>query len=239
MANWNPWRGCHKISEGCQYCYIHSGDIKKGIDTNIITKTDQFYRPIQKNKKGEYIIKTNQIVYTCFNSDFFIEEADQWRAEVWDMIRQRQDLKFLLLTKRIDRFGHVVPEDFKRNFQHVIIGCSVENQKQVDQRLSVFVDLPIKHKLIICQPMIEKIDLSKYINQNIDLVVVGGEAHKQARPLHYNWVLHIRDLCEKNCVNFEFRQLGSILIKDNKTYKIPRHQLASNAKKADINLMFK
>lgn len=34
MAIWNPWRGCHKHSEGCKYCYIHKGDYKRGIDTN-------------------------------------------------------------------------------------------------------------------------------------------------------------------------------------------------------------
>lgn len=30
MAMWNPWRGCHKHSEGCKYCYIHKGDFKRG-----------------------------------------------------------------------------------------------------------------------------------------------------------------------------------------------------------------
>lgn len=38
MAMWNPWRGCHKYSEGCKYCYIHKGDTKRGVDTNIIVK---------------------------------------------------------------------------------------------------------------------------------------------------------------------------------------------------------
>ncbi|MBQ2628769.1 MAG: DUF5131 family protein [Kiritimatiellae bacterium] len=21
MIIWNPWHGCHKVSEGCQHCY--------------------------------------------------------------------------------------------------------------------------------------------------------------------------------------------------------------------------
>lgn len=42
MAMWNPWRGCHKHSDGCKYCYIHKGDLKRGIDTNNIVKTDNF-----------------------------------------------------------------------------------------------------------------------------------------------------------------------------------------------------
>ena len=48
MAMWDPWRGCHKHSEGCRYCYIHKGGFKRGIDRNNIVKTDNFYAPIAK-----------------------------------------------------------------------------------------------------------------------------------------------------------------------------------------------
>lgn len=81
MAMWNPWRGCHKYSDGCRYCYIHKGDGKRGIDTDTIEKTENFDAPISKDKKGEYKIKSGQIVYVCFSSDFLIEEADAWRKE--------------------------------------------------------------------------------------------------------------------------------------------------------------
>ena len=36
MAMWNPWRGCHRYSEGCRFCYIHKGDAKRGVDTGEI-----------------------------------------------------------------------------------------------------------------------------------------------------------------------------------------------------------
>lgn len=63
MAIWNPWRGCHRHSEGCKYCYIHKGDAaKKGIDTNNIIKTNNFFAPIAKSKCGDYKIKSGQIV---------------------------------------------------------------------------------------------------------------------------------------------------------------------------------
>ncbi len=84
MAVWNPWRGCHKKSEGCANCYIHRADSRKGIDTDNIYKTEEFYKPIEKDKKGNYKIKSGQTVFLCFNSDFFVEEADSWRREVWD-----------------------------------------------------------------------------------------------------------------------------------------------------------
>ena len=72
MAMWNPWRGCHKHSEGCRYCYIHKGDFKRGIDTNNIVRTDNFYAPIAKNKSGAYKIKSGQTVYLCFPLIFWL-----------------------------------------------------------------------------------------------------------------------------------------------------------------------
>lgn len=104
MAIWNPWRGCHRCSQGCKFCYIHKGDAKKGIDTNQIMRTEKFYAPVEKKKSGDYKIKSGQTVYLCFSSDFLIEEADSWREECWSIMRQRPDLHFIFLTKRIDRF---------------------------------------------------------------------------------------------------------------------------------------
>lgn len=89
MAMWNPWRGCHKHSEGCRYCYIHKGDFRRGIATNNIVKTDNFYAPVTKNKSGTYKMKAGQTVNLCFSSDFLIEDADEWRAECWQMMREQ------------------------------------------------------------------------------------------------------------------------------------------------------
>ena len=49
-------------------------------------------------------MKPGQTVYLGFSTDFLIREADPWRGECWDMIRERRDLNFIFLTKRIERF---------------------------------------------------------------------------------------------------------------------------------------
>ncbi len=236
LVMWNPWRGCHKYSEGCKFCYIHKGDAKRNVDTDKIVKMEKFHAPIAKNKKGEYKVKPGQIVYLCFSTDFFIEEADEWRKECWDMIKERNDLTFLFLTKRIDRFEKCIPEDWGEGYDNVIIGCTVENQKNADYRLSLFNDMPIKHKNIICQPLIEKIDIEKYLN-NIELVVAGGESDKYARPLDYEWILSLRQQCINQNTNFEFRQCGSNFIKEGRLYKLNVRDLCSQARKADINYL--
>lgn len=234
MAMWNPWRGCHKYSEGCKFCYIHKGDSRRGIDTNQIVKTEQFYAPIAKSKKGEYKIKSGQVVYLCFSTDFLIEDADEWRDECWKMMKERSDLTFLFLTKRIERFSKCMPDDWNDGYDNVIVGCTIENQDTADFRLSIFDTLPIKHKNIICQPLIERINLINHL-KNVELVVVGGESDINARVLDYDWVLSIREQCINSNVHFQFRQCGTHFKKDGKLYKLTVRQLCSQAKKAGIN----
>lgn len=235
MAMWNPWRGCRRYSEGCRYCYIHKGDSRRGVDTDHIVKTDNFCAPVMKNKSGTYKMKSGQTVYLCFSTDFLIEDADGWRPECWKMMRERQDLNFLFLTKRIHRFMDCIPEDWGEGYDNVTVGCTVENQDRADDRLSIFRELPIRHKNIICQPLIGAIDLAPYLKE-VELVVVGGESDKNARPLDYAWVLSIREQCMSRHVHFEFRQCGTHFIKDGRSYTLSVRDLCSQAKKAGINL---
>lgn len=73
---WNLWHGCHKWSEGCRHCYVYRTDGKYGKDSTVVTKTEKFGLPLQKKKNGEYKIPSGNLVYTCFTSDFLIEDAD-------------------------------------------------------------------------------------------------------------------------------------------------------------------
>lgn len=230
---WNPWRGCKKCSDGCKYCYIHKGDYKRNIDTSDITKTTDFSKPIEKLKNGTYKIKSG-LVYLGFSTDFLIEEADEWRDECWKIIKERSDLNFLFLTKRIDRFMNCIPEDWNEGYDNVIVCCTIENQKNADYKLAIFKNLPIKHKCITAQPLLEAIDIWQYLD-NIELVVVGGESDYNARPLNYDWVINIREQCMKKGVDFEFRQCGTHFIKDNKQYTLQVKDLAKQAKLANIN----
>lgn len=236
MAMWNPWRGCKKCSEGCKFCYIHKGDKKRGIITSEIVKTKDFYKPIEKLKNGTYKIKSG-IVYVCFSSDFLIEEADEWRKECFAMMKERSDLTFLFLTKRIERFLQCIPPDWGDGYENVVVCCTVENQENVDKKLAIFQQLPIQHKCITAQPLLEAIEIEPYLS-DIELVVVGGESDSNARILNYDWVLSIRESCQRHKVNFEFRQCGSHFMKDGKTYNLSVRELTKQARKANIDLHF-
>ena len=234
MADWNLWHGCHKISEGCRNCYVYRTDAKHGKDPSVVMKTSKFDMPLKKDRKGNYKIPSGERVYTCFTSDFFVEDADDWRNEAWNMMKIRKDLDFLLITKRIHRFMQCIPDDWNDGYENVVVCCTVENQKNADYKLGIFSKFPIKHKCITAQPLIEHINIEQYLD-NVELVVVGGESDRNARLLDYSWVLDIREQCIRKNVSFEFRQCGTHFIKEGKLYKLQTKDLCSQAKKANIN----
>lgn len=233
MTMWNPWRGCKRYSDGCLHCYIHKGDAKRNVNTSEIVQTKDFTKPVERLKNGNYKMKSG-LVYLCFSSDFLIEEADDWRSACWKMIKERQDCTFLFLTKRIERFSKCIPDDWGKGYDNVVVCCTIENQKHAETRLKIFKELPIQHKCITAQPLLEKIDIETYLD-GIELVVVGGESDSHARVLMYDWVLDIREQCIRKHVNFEFRQCGTYTVKDGKMYTIPTRYLCKQARLAHID----
>lgn len=235
---WNLWHGCHKLSQGCKHCYVYRGDAKRDIDSSVVTQTKSFDLPIQKKRNGEYKIPSGTLVYTCFTSDFFVEDADKWRPEAWKMMRERSDLEFMMITKRIDRFAACMPDDWGEGYENVTICCTIENQECADYRLPIYKAAPIKHKILICEPLLEKIDLRPFhIGEWVEQVVVGGESGYEARPCDFDWVMDLHDVCAENNVAFWFKQTGAKFIKDGQTYTIKRQFQHSQARKANINLL--
>lgn len=239
-VTWNPWHGCKKISAGCANCYVYRTDSKFEKDSSRVTKNKSFSMPVERYKNGTYKLlpQEDNVVYTCFTSDFFLEEADQWRDECWKIIKARSDLEFLIITKRIHRFYDCIPDDWGDGYENVHICCTCENQDRADYRLPIFLDAPIRKKSIICEPLLEEIDLTPYLNGMITQVVAGGESGNNARLCRYSWVLSLREQCKKAGVSFYFKQTGARFEKDGRVFKIPRNLQHSQARKAGINLNY-
>ena len=107
-----------------------------------------------------------------------------------------------------------------------------------DERLPVFLDLPIKHKNIIHEPMLEGINIEPYLSHYgnvIESVTCGGESGEGARVCDYDWILWTREQCMRYNVNFRFKQTGANFRKDGKIYAVPRRLQMMQAEKADIN----
>ena len=230
-VTYNCWHGCHKKSEGCKNCYVYRRDVSIGKDANIVTKTTSFNMPIRKDRNGNYKYPSGTYFDMCFSSDFFIEEADVWRKDVLEMIKQRSDCVFMCITKRPERIL-----DCSENidiYDNLAIYCTMENQKRFDERAPIYLNLPIKHKGIMVEPMLERIDMSKYLSTNcVDIISCGGESGPNARTIDFAWVKDLYKQTKEKGIEFYFHQTGANIIVNEKLYHIERKYQHSQAKKA-------
>lgn len=219
---WNPWHGCHKCSEGCQNCYAYFLDKRYGRDTNEVVKNkSNFNYPVKKDRAGQYKLESGSFVRVCMTSDFFLEEADDWRKEAWNFMRQRPDITFSLLTKRAQRIRECLPDDWESGWDNVTFSVSCENQQRLEERMPYLLDIPSKHKWVSLKPFIGEIDIEEYLSTGqIETVLAGGENYLGSRPLHYEWVKKVYDACVKYNVQLIFGQTGNIFIKDGEVHKI-------------------
>lgn len=237
MIIWNPWHGCKKVSEGCEHCYMYYLDAQRGMDGSVIYKIkNNFDLPLKKNRQGNYKIISGQTVHVCLTSDFFLEEADCWRDDIWSIMRQRSDVNFVLLTKRPERIEKCLPKDWGIGWDNVSLNVTAENQKRADERIPILLDMPFRTKGIMAAPLLSEIRIEKYLaTYKISQVMAGGENYDGARECHYEWVKLLYDQCVKYIVPFSFNETGSIFVKEGKKYIVPRFLQHEQAIKSGLN----
>ena len=225
-SNWNPWHGCKKCSEGCQNCYVYYLDKMRGKDGGNVYKTkEDFLYPLMKSKDRQYKIKSGEMISVCMTSDFFLEEADPWRKDAWDMMRKRSDVIFLLLTKRPQRISKCLPNDWKDGWENIFLNVTCENQNRADERIPILLDLPFKHKGLHLAPLLGPINIGKYLDsKQIEQVACGGENYGGYRECNYDWVKDIQKECVSRNITFCYMETGTKFIKDGKEYKIKSKQ---------------
>ena len=151
------------------------------------------------------------------------------------MIRMRSDLRFIFFTKRIHRLSEILPPDWGDGYENVVIGCTVENQAMADYRLPLFLETPVRHRIVICAPLLGPLDIASYLSPAIEEVAAGGESGNEARSCDYAWVLGLREQCVAAGVSFCFHQTGARFIKDGRFYRIRRCYQHAQARKAGID----
>ena len=219
---WNPWHGCIKKSEGCAHCFMYALDKQRGQDGRKIFKVKgNFDYPLQRHKNGCYKVQSGEMLRVCLTSDFFLEEADPWRKEAWDIIKQRPDVVFWLLTKRPERVVQCLPGNWGEGWENVFFNVTAENQERADERIPLLLKLPFKHKGVVVAPFIGPVTIKDYLKEGqIKQVSAGGENYDGSRPLYYDWVKSLYQECKSTNVTFCFIETGTKFIKDGKCYTI-------------------
>ncbi len=195
-ATWNPWQGCHKVSPGCDLCYMFREKIAYGQEPNVVvrSKPHTFNLPLR--------LKTPQRLFTCSWSDFFIREADPWRDEAWAIIDRTRHLTYQILTKRIERVAARLPWGDGAPWPHVQIITSVENQEQADRRIPRLLTVNAALRGVSYEPALGPVDFHGFPchahhtdcaptcdgKPGVSWVIVGGESGSGHRPMGIAWL---------------------------------------------------
>lgn len=200
-ATWNPWYGCHKVSQGCKNCYMFRDMKRYGRDANVVRRSAPatFNAPLRWREPKR--------IFTCSWSDFLIEEADAWREGAYGIINATPWHEYQVLTKRIERVGACLPD---RWFSNLWLGVSVEN-RQARERIDILRGVPAAVRFLSIEPLLE--DIGELDLRGIHWVIVGGESGPMARPMRAEWVRSIRDQCAAAGVLFFFKQWGGFIAK--------------------------
>lgn len=240
--SWGCWRGCHHVSAGCDHCYGKRDMKRFGHDPHKVVRAadSTFFAPLEWRKP--------QTVFVCPWSDFFIEEADQWRRSAWKVIVNTNH-KYLFVTKRPERISFPsLPELYDLDVEQTEIEDAIrrcwfiptcENQEMLEKRLPIVLDLKargiIQNVGVSVEPMLEPIDLSNYLTaypgihlpeddpayyRFVDRVIIGCESGPKKRPCKNKWIQGVVDQCVEAGVRVWVKQihLNGKLVRDIKLF---------------------
>jgi protein gp37 len=205
-STWNPWRGCTKVSAGCERCYMFREQIRYGRNPEIITRSKTtFDAPLRW--------KEPRRIFTCSWSDWFHPAADEWRPAAWDVIQKTPQHTYLILTKRPEYARARLPADWGTGWPNVWIGVSGETIYQARKRGKIlFYDVPAKVLFLSAEPWLERTHARAETWLGVvgpfDWVILGGESGPGARPMDEFTAKAMRDAAVLSDIPFFLKQLG-------------------------------
>jgi protein gp37 len=210
-ATWNPVRGCTKLTPGCNHCYaetfaerfrgVKGHPYEQGFDLRLVP--DKLAEPLRW--------KTPRMVFVNSMSDLFHKDVpDDYVERVCRTMEQANWHTYQVLTKRSSRMRNMLQGRlaFAAELPHVWWGVSVEDRAHGLPRVEHLRQAPARVRFLSVEPLLE--DLGEVNLEGIHWVIVGGESGAGARPMEKDWVLSLRDQCERAGVPFFFKQWGGV-----------------------------
>jgi protein gp37 len=205
-STWNPLTGCTKISPGCKNCYAER--MAKRLKAMGQRNYKHGFNLTLHDRALELPMRWRlpQVIFVNSMSDLFHKDVPpEFILKVFDVMARTPWHQYQVLTKRSKRL-----REMNRRLpwaDQIWMGVSVETDKYI-QRIDDLCRTEANVKFLSLEPLLgplPNLDLSL-----IDWVIVGGESGPGSRTMHEDWVLDIRDQCNKAEVPFFFKQWGGV-----------------------------
>lgn len=207
-ATWNPWHGCVKVSPGCKFCYMYRDKDRYGQDpTHVMRSKSNFNQPLKW--------KEPRLIFTCSWSDWFIEQADEWRDEAWRIIKDTPHHTYQILTKRPERILECLPDDWDDGYENVWLGVSIESDEQYWRKYALE-EVSAAKRFISFEPLIKEIMIED--SRGMDWIIIGGESGNEEgkwkyRPCEIEWIEKLINDGHAWGVDVFVKQLGTHIAK--------------------------
>jgi protein gp37 len=211
----NPWIGCQKVSPGCDHCYAEAmmdqryGKVEWGPHgERKRTSADNWKKPIKWNReagafKREYGHRPR--VFCASLADVFDNQVPSaWREDLFALIRECDQLDWLLLTKRPQNIIKMLPADWGDGYPNVLLGMTAEDQLHFDQRWKHLQKIPALIKFVSYEPALGPLRLPTD-GPHPDWLISGGGG---ARPVKVQWVRDVIADCDKHGIAVFHKQWG-------------------------------
>ena len=204
----NFWQGCNHVSPECEGCFAEAIRTHYGHDFNILALTKTWETAYQMNADAARRGGT-KIIFTCSMSDIFHAQADHWRNDAWNVIRDCKNIRWLVLTKRPERIADHLPSDWGDGYPHVWLGVTV-GCKSSYRRLDILRQIPCALRFISAEPLLESI-----VDVNLDgigWVAAGGMSGPlhQKRAMQLAWAYELYQRCQHAEIPYLFKQSSNI-----------------------------
>jgi protein gp37 len=210
-ATWNPVRGCTKISPGCKHCYAETfAERWRGVPAHPYTNGFDL-RLVPEKLLEPLRWSMPRLVFVNSMSDLFHQDVPEaYIRLVFEVMNLADWHVYQVLTKRAERLAELtrrLPITLTER-PYVWLGVSVEDRKYGLPRIELLRDAKAAVRFLSVEPLLE--DLGELDLRGIDWVIVGGESGPGARAMEEDWVLSLRDQCQRAGVSFFFKQWGGV-----------------------------
>lgn len=217
-ATFNPWIGCTRISPACDHCYAaRDNERRKWVSAwgaeRKRTSVANWKNPLAWNRKAALTGKPLRVFCASLADVFDNQVPDEWRTDLWALVRATPNLRWILLTKRIGNVLRMVPADWP--FANAGIMATLANQEEWDRDFGKLVAVPAPWRGVSAEPLLSNIIMHGATGENLHWMITGGESGAVRRSLDMNAVRSIRDQCEALGITFHHKQNGGVRGKDN------------------------
>lgn len=204
-STFNGWVGCTEAGPGCDSCYARDLDaryqwgVKKGDRRTdglaphwgagaprYRTSAGNWRGPILWNKSAETLRVPRKVFAHSLSDVFDNEVPDEWRADLFALMKITPWLRWQVLTKRVPNIRKMLPADWGKGYPNVGLVATVVDHQEFERDGPRLLSVPARWHGFSVEPQLNTLGilsarrlLDEYPGSK--WIITGGESAQKAK----------------------------------------------------------